>query len=371
MPAINEVSAAEFEQELRGGTPIAVLDVRPEDDVARWPLDGGGARVVAVPRTNLSSALAALLPENRPVRVICSRGNASRIAVAELAQLGIAATSVTGGMTAWGRLLVAEEVETGTRATVVQFRREARGCLSYLVSEGGSALVVDPAPDPSAYVREAERLGVRIEAILDTHVHADHVSGARALQAETGATLHLSRGALARGVAYATPVEDGDSIGPAGAGARVLALPGHTTDNVGVLIEASALIAGDSLFCETVARPELESGPEHAGAAARTLHRTLRRRILSLPAETILLPCHYAGGRRAHAERTTLGAAVEANPLLSAGEQEFVAAVLRDLPARPANYETIIAVNLGYEGVDDPAALEVGTNNCAAGLAAR
>jgi glyoxylase-like metal-dependent hydrolase (beta-lactamase superfamily II)/rhodanese-related sulfurtransferase len=371
MQVVGEISAAE--RELRAGAQIAVLDVRAHDDVARWQIEADGAPFLAVPLADLRERgedTIAELRRDRALRVICSRGNASRDAVIELERLGMSALSVSGGMIAWSALLVAEPITIGSpAATVVQFRREARGCLSYLVVGGSRALVIDPASSTERYIEQASELGARIVAVLDTHVHADHLSGARALADAPGARLHLSRAAVARGVGFADRVEGVDAgtrllDGPADV--RVVALPGHTSDNVGVLIDDRALVAGDSLFAQGVARPDLEVGDEDVTDAARMLFHTLHERVLSLPDPTLVLPCHYPGGRVSGPITTTVGAARRGLKLLSLDEREFVDAVVSDLPPRPANHRSIIEVNLGEDTVSESAQLEIGANSCAA-----
>ena len=205
--------------------------------------------------------------------------------------------------------------------------------------------------------------------MLDTHVHADHVSGARELARRAGATLHLSHRALARGVRYAADVSgvgDGDALTLGREAVHVLALPGHTTDMVGVRIGDEALIGGDSLFLDSVARPDLEAGDDGSAMAARQLYRTLRERVLTLPPAMLLLPCHYGGGRLPGPLARPLREVRAAVPELDLDEDGFVNQVLGAMPPRPANYLAIIGVNLGDElDPDAVARLEVGANNCA------
>ena len=97
-------------------------------------------------------------------------------------------------------------------------QRPGRGCLSYLIASEGEAVVVDPAPTPPTSPRSPTELGARITQVIDTHIHADHLSGARALAEATGAKLRLSEPALERGLAYAdqvVPIGDGEEIGSA------------------------------------------------------------------------------------------------------------------------------------------------------------
>ena len=148
---------------------------------------------------------------------------------------------------------------------------------------------------------------------------------------------------------------------------HVVALPGHTTDMVGVRIGDVALIGGDSLFLDSVARPDLEAGDEGSDGAARQLHRTLRERVATLPSQMLLLPCHYAGGRLDGPLVRPLGEVLAAVPEVSLDEDAFVREVLGAMPPRPLNYLAIIGVNLGDDLAPDAAArLEVGANNCAA-----
>ena len=186
---------------------------------AAWHVDPGGRpRSSTCPRRSWSPiperALAGI-PADARVRVICNAGNASRRAADALGP-SAEVRSVEGGLIGWSRVLQADEVPLAGPFTVVQLRREARGCLSYVVIAGGEALVVDPAPDVQPYIEEADRRGARITHVLDTHVHADHLSGApRAGPADRGRAPPVPCRARARAAATrdeVAPVADGDTI---------------------------------------------------------------------------------------------------------------------------------------------------------------
>ena len=368
--AVAEISPVELEGEIAAGAAVVIVDVRRAAEFAAWHLETGTVPLVNRPVESVAAdarAAVAGLPAV-PIRVICARGRTSLEVVATLESVGIMATNVRGGMIAWSRVLIPDEVAIGTPTTVVQLRREARGCHSYLVASDGEALVVDPAPGIEPYLEEAARRGARITRVLDTHVHADHLSGIRDLARAAGATMHLPAAALTRGVRYpgVAPVVDGDRLAVGTADVRLLALPGHTSDMTGVVVDGRAIIAGDSLFADSVARPDLEAGDAGMVEAAMVLHRTIHVVLLRFPDDTILLPCHYAGGRRHGAVAPTLGEVRRASPLLAIADPAgFAAAVIAAMPPRPSRYLDIIAVNLGRE-VPDPASLEVGANNCAA-----
>lgn len=369
---VPEIDAADFERELRQHRPLVVLDTRPPEAYAEYHLDAAGADLRNVPEDLVDAdpdAVVESLPADRPLRIICTSGRSSARVAATLLEHGRDAVSVRGGLVDWSSLLVAGEVDVEGPVRIVQLRREARGCLSYVIASGGEALVVDPTRDLDAYVDAARGLGAEITRVFDTHVHADHVSGARALARRTGATLHLSAEALRRGVVYPIqPAVDGDLLLLGAIELRVVALPGHTTDMTGLLIGEAALVGGDSLFADSVARPDLEDGDDGAPAAARVLHRTLSDVIGPLPDDTVLLPCHYPGGRLAGPLAPTLGEVRTVVPELRLDTDAFVDHVVSELPAKPANFLAIISQNLGTsDGRDvDVSTLELGANRCAA-----
>ena len=173
------MSPSQLEAEIKAGVPVIVVDVRGESDFATWHLTTDGVRLVNGPAAALAAdprAALAGLPA-LPLRVICARGRASVAAVTALNEAGISATNVTGGMIAWSRLLVAEVVDIGTATTVLQLRREARGCLSYLIASDGEALVVDPAPSIEPYVAVAIEVNGQPDSIhpLTTAVTGDQI----------------------------------------------------------------------------------------------------------------------------------------------------------------------------------------------------
>jgi len=189
-------------------------------------------------------------------------------------------------MAAWGSTYEAV-TETRGGATVVQVRRRGKGCLSYLVGAGDRCLVIDPSVDLGEYTQLAANHGWNIVAIVDTHLHADHVSGARALSAATGATLYLSpHDPFA--FSY-EPLRDGFEIELApGVAVTVSAIsaPGHTEGSTVYRLGDEALFTGDTLFLESVGRPDLA---EQAEAFAHHLWQSLHERVLPLPDQKFVM----------------------------------------------------------------------------------
>ncbi len=367
-PAVVEaIPPAELADRLARHEPTTILDVRAEADA---PIEGENVTTLHVPAERVLAdpgAVAARL--EGPVAVICNRGQTAQDVAEQLRARGAEAIVLEGGMRGWIGTLQARSVDVGLPdVDVLQVQRPGRGCLSYVIAAGGRALVVDPAPDASFYVALAESLGAAVTDVFDTHIHADHLSGARALVELTGATLRLPEPALERGVAFAdavAPARDGDEIELGGLTLRVLHLPGHTTDMTGLVVGERAVVSGDSLFADGIARPDLQrSDPEGALRMGRLLHATLHDRLLSLGEDVVLLPGHAHPGVHAEAIAPTLAEVRDTLSELSIVDPgEFAAELVADMPPRPANYETVIAVNSGTHPFDPE--LETGGNSCA------
>ncbi|HXD99836.1 MAG TPA: rhodanese-like domain-containing protein [Candidatus Acidoferrum sp.] len=223
-----------------------------------------------------------------------------------------------------------------TRAIVVhQMRTE--NCLAYLIADADTheAALVDPRADRVAdYLRELEQRGLRLRLVLDTHTHADHLSGAAELHARTGADVVLS--AQATSEVATRRLSDGDRVALGGHDITLLASPGHTDDSMSLLVDG-ALLTGDALLIGGAGRTDFQNGSPEA------LYETLHRRFADLPGHLIVYPGHdYAG--RTH---STLGQERETNPLLRLTERDrFVAALRAGHQAKPANMDTIVAANI-------------------------
>ncbi|MDS0298808.1 MBL fold metallo-hydrolase [Halogeometricum sp. S1BR25-6] len=366
----------------RGGS-VSLLDVRNRDEHDAWHVDGEGVETTLVPYSKFMAAAArgdvaetareaGLDPEN-PVVVVCGRGEASAFVADRLREAGFEAENLDDGMRGWARVYVSVVVPADVNAVIHQYRRPASGCLAYFVVSDSEAAVIDPLRQfTERYVTDAREYGADLVYALDTHVHADHVSGVRRLAAETDATAVYPEGARDRGLdvdAAAEFVADGDEIRVGDATLTAVHAPGHTSEMTAYRL-GDMLFSGDSLFVESVARPDLEVGDEGATDAARQLYGTLRTVFDEFHDDVRVAPAHYgdAADRRTDGTYSAyLGDLRDGLPLLMLSEERFVEAVLSDMPPRPANYEDIIATNLGLSEVADAEAfeLELGPNNCA------
>jgi glyoxylase-like metal-dependent hydrolase (beta-lactamase superfamily II)/rhodanese-related sulfurtransferase len=234
-----------------------------------------------------------------------------------------------------------------------QLLNEEAGCLSYLIgcSQAGQAIIVDPARDRvDDYVALARRKGLTITGIVETHVHADHISGNQALAAKTGARIYVHPAANA---AYAhEPVEHGRQLRVGSVALEVIHTPGHTPDSISLLItdlsrgtEPWFVLTGDTLFVGDVGRPDF--GGEQAAAR---LYASLTERLLRLPDSVEVYPAHGAGSScgRAMSSKTatTIGFERRFNTALQAtGVDDFVRRLMTGLPPKPPNFDRIIARN--------------------------
>lgn len=235
-----------------------------------------------------------------------------------------------------------------------QVLHEDLGCASYVIADAGEGAVIDPKWEIEDYLALAEEHGFQIRHILETHNHADHISGRGRLQAATGATIHVSKDA---GVDYEhEPLADGDAVEVGRARIVAVATPGHRPEHLAYLVEDRSrgeepwlLASGDSLFVGDLARPDLAVEPQEG---ARGLYRSTRR-LLELPEFAEVWPGHIGGslcGGAGMSEKplSTLGFERRFNRFLRIDdERRFVAELTAELAPQPPNFKRIVELNRG------------------------
>jgi glyoxylase-like metal-dependent hydrolase (beta-lactamase superfamily II) len=240
-----------------------------------------------------------------------------------------------------------------------QLLNDETACASYVLgcATHGKLAVVDPHLDlVDEYVALSEAHGVPIVAVLDTHVQADHVSGLPALVERTGATAYLPEGA---GVEFDHhPLVDGEVLKLGNTEIEAVSTPGHAPAHHAYLVtdrrrgeEPWLVLSGDALLVGAAGRPDLHAGGNRTvEEMARSLHRSLRERLLALPDHILLYPSHYSGsvcGRGLSATPvSSIGFERRHNPALRfSSEDDFVAALLEDVPPAPEAQAEIVAAN--------------------------
>ncbi|NLV08951.1 MBL fold metallo-hydrolase [Halomicrobium mukohataei] len=390
---VASVAPETLKDRIDDGESVTLLDARMSTEYEEWHVDGETVTSINVPYfefldDEIDESVLDRIPDDREVTVLCAKGGASEYVAGTLVEQGYDVDHLEDGMNGWASIYEAVEVERYDGAgTLLQYQRPSTGCLGYLLYDDGEAAIIDPLRAfTDRYLADAAELSVDLQYALDTHVHADHISGVRDLDAEGV----VPEAAVDRGVTYAadgssaspasqarqdadglTTAADGDTFQVGDATIEAVYTPGHTTGMTSYLIDDSLLATGDGLFVESVARPDLEEGDDGAPDAARMLYESLQERVLTLPDDTLVGGAHFSDAAEPADDGTytaPIGELVAEMDALTMDEDDFVDLILSDMPPRPANYEEIIATNLGQNAVDDETAftLELGPNNCAA-----
>lgn len=352
---LRRMTVDDLRARLGKGDPLTVLDIRDPESRAEWSIPGS---------LHAMEVDVEALPRDRPVVAVCYHGNSSVGAAMQLDAMGFEAWTLEGGMAGWSLAWNLAEVPLRS-ASLLQVRRTGKGCLSYVVVSRGKAAVIDPSLPVEVYMGLAKERGFAITHVLETHVHADHLSRAKALADRAWAKLLLPE---TRRVSFPRETAaDGDVLEVGDARLRVLVSPGHTAESVCYQLGEEALFTGDTLFLDGVGRPDLAASAEEARMRAASLHGSLTR-LLALPDGTTVLPAHadapLAFDGAPHAARLAEVRAALAPRLAS--REAFVETLLARLPPPPPNARRIVAFNeSGVLPEDAATTWEAGANRCA------
>ena len=364
---MNGVDVETLRAWLEEGSLVTVLDIRAEEDRQQWSIPGS-LHINAYDDLKAGRAgelELAEFPDDRRVVTVCNLGRMAAVAAERLQCRGIRATPLRGGMKAWSLAWNTAEISVTNDTVVLQVRRTGKGCLSYFISSGGEAVVVDASLPPEVYLGLATGRGTTIRHVIDTHVHADHLSRSRLLAQTAGATLLLP--AQDRVGFPFTAMSDGQELTFGSARLTAMRTPGHTMESTCYLLNGDALLTGDTLFLGSVGRPDLHATSEETRERAALLYRSLRR-IFMLRPELLVLPGHVSApiafdGNPLAATLQEVESRV--GPWLSS-ESDFVDKVLSRIPPTPPNYTEIVRLNeAGILPEQDPTDLEAGANRCA------
>lgn len=238
------------------------------------------------------------------------------------------------------------------------FKQFYLGCLahaSYLIGCNGEAVVVDPQRDVDLYIEEAKKENLSIRHVIETHLHADFVSGHRELASRTGAKIYYGYRADAK--FDHVPVHEGDELSLGDLTLRFLETPGHTPESVSVLVfdakestDPVAVLTGDTMFIGDVGRPDLLGSTMSATELAGMLYDSLHQKLLSLPDQVKVYPAHGAGsmcGRNISKETSsTIGEQRKFNYALQPmSKHEFVTMMTTDLPEAPQYFSADARIN--------------------------
>ncbi|MBB6669290.1 MBL fold metallo-hydrolase [Cohnella nanjingensis] len=372
---LHAMTAEELARFVLDQQELFILDVRNEEDYRNWRIEGERIKSINLPYFTLLEGVEpalARIPADRPVLVVCAKEGSSKFVAERLVEAGRSPVYyLEGGMKSWSEHLAPVKIgELADGGALYQFVRLGKGCLSYMIVSGEEAAIVDTARMTDVYERFAAELGVKIKHTIDTHLHADHLSGGRKLADRSGAAYWLPLKDATEVIFHYDSLEEGREIVVGDTAIRIHPIhsPGHTIGSTSLLVDERYLLSGDILFVESIGRPDL------AGLAedwVGDLRETLYERYRGLPQDLIVLPAHFGqvselgeGGK----VMARLSDLYRSNPGLNiADEEAFRREVTENLPPQPNAYQAIRQANMGKQtpDEDEQREMEIGPNRCA------
>jgi glyoxylase-like metal-dependent hydrolase (beta-lactamase superfamily II) len=386
---IEEITVEEFYQRVSQKNDVLLLDVRNDRDFEAWRIESPHTpETMHVPYVIFAEdgpdALDELpelmgVPDNREIVAICAKGGASDFVAAILREEGKTAVNLVDGMIAWGNYYVVRPVVEKEKYQIYQVDRVARGCLSHILTSDGKAAIIDPLRHTDQYLQLLEEKGVELALLLDTHAHADHISGGPALAEATGAPYYLHPYDaihpfdLLPAVIDYEMLQDGQRFELGDLTIEVLHTPGHTLGQVNYIVASgdgeSYAFTGDNIFIQSFGRPDLGGQGE---AWAPIVHDTIFHKVKgNVPDNAWILPGHYASFDEANQEGVVMKQAADLwrdnIGLQFENRDHFIVYVLTHLPQMPEQYVEIKRVNIGLSqpGEQEASELELGKNVCA------
>ncbi|MFQ3543940.1 MBL fold metallo-hydrolase [Halobacillus rhizosphaerae] len=352
-----------------------ILDVRNTDEFEDWKIEGEHVDVINEPYFNLLDGVEEIedkLNKDREIIVVCAKGGSSQMVGEELDEAGFTNVySLEGGMKAWSEHLEPVKVaDLNDGGSLYQFVRLGKGCLSYFIESDGEAAIVDANRMTDIYENFAKEKGVQIKHLVDTHLHADHISGGRKLAEDRNGTYYLPAKDAEEVTFSYEPLEEGKDITVGNTTVKVQPIysPGHTKGSTSLIIENQYLLTGDILFVESIGRPDLAGKAEDW---VGDLRETLYEKYKELSDDLIVLPAHYSFAKelgKGGQVSARLGDLYQKNKGLQVDdEQEFRNMVTENLPPQPNAYQKIRETNMGKvdPNEEERKEMEVGPNRCA------
>lgn len=354
---------------------LFILDVRNESDFNDWKIEGERIEVINIPYFELLEGVDSALekiPDGNKVLVVCAKEGSSKFVAEQIVQAGRSNVFyLEDGMKSWSEHL--EPVKIGDLkdgGSIYQFVRIGKGCLSYMVVSNGEAAMVDTLRMTDVFENFAKANQLQIKHTIDTHLHADHISGGRTLAEKVGATYWLPPKDAEEVVFHYEKLEDGKEItvGNTQITIQPVYSPGHTIGSTSLIVDDQYLLTGDILFIESIGRPDLAGKAEDW---VGDLRHTLYNRYKELLNDLIVLPAHFGkiselgdGGKVS----ARLGDLYQKNPGLNIqDEAQFRRTVTEKLPPQPNAYQEIRQTNMGkiQPTDEEQREMEIGPNRCA------
>ncbi len=373
--------AAELYRQLISEQKIAVLDVRNSKDFARshveMPYPFAMENISYFDFMEFEEESVQKVRDfaaKRPVYIICAKEGSAKYVAEILKQHGVQDVGyLEGGINSWGNLLVPVLLYSGKDYMLYQFIRPAKASCSYGLLDARELQLFDPSRNIEFYLDFAASHQVRITRSFETHLQADYIAGSRLLGAGHNVEI-MANSADFDGAGFRyTAVIDNKKYGREdGPSVQVIFTPGHTPGSTCYLIDDKFLVSGDTVFLQSVGRPDLGGQME---AWAGSLFDSLQK-VKKMPAQLQVLPGHYSSWDEARQLDDDLAFHAAVADVLAVNAAiydidnttDFLQFIAENMRQQPEEYATIRKINLGIEEVDATQAqiLDVGKNECAA-----
>lgn len=366
MTQIKTVDTKALRDWLETGKEVSIIDIRPIQERAEWYIPQSiHINAYDKLKANDKTAFAGLhLDKNIPVVVLCAGGKTSLIGAEILQNQGFDAYSLDGGMRAWTLSWNFAKISFPD-FEIIQLRRTGKGCLSYIVISNSEAFVVDASLPVEVYEQILEKQKLTLKYVIETHIHADHISRSKQLADENKVPLFLpSPNKVIFGF---EPIKSNTVFELGNIKIKAINTPGHTLESTAFLIDEKVLLSGDTLFINGVGRPDLKANDEEILEKAKKLYQSLQT-ILALDDAVVVLPSHTSQPVDFDNKpiQTTIGFIKNNVAILQLDQNEFINTILQRIPETPANYLAIAELNLkGDFNAINPIDLEAGANRCA------
>ena len=366
MGSIKQIDTNTLRSWLETGKEVSLLDIRPIEQRTEWFIPGSiYFNAYDKLKAKNPDALKGLhLDKTVPVVTICAGGKTSMIAACLLQEQGFTAYSLEGGMNGWSFSWNTAGISF-VNFEIIQFRRTGKGCLSYIIASNDEAIIVDASLPIEAYQDVLKKENLKLKYVIETHIHADHLSRSKQLAESNNATLYLP---APNNVKFNfVPVTDSTVFQIGNINIKAIQTPGHTLESKSYLIDDKVLLTGDTLFINGVGRPDLKANNDEAIQKSKLLYHSLQK-LLTLDDNIIVLPAHTSQPIDFdHLPiQTTIGDIKKNVSMLKLTEEEFIKTILLHIPPAPANYLSIVEKNIKGDFSDiNPIDLEAGANRCA------
>jgi glyoxylase-like metal-dependent hydrolase (beta-lactamase superfamily II)/rhodanese-related sulfurtransferase len=388
------ITSDELKRKIDNGEDIFILDVRNQHEHDAWSVSYDRYQDTPVIPVDTITSNAALkqIPKDKEIITFCTHGQRSLNAAKMLSGLGYKVKTIEGGLDGWSNLYDIALVETNSDILKIwQIRRISKGCMSYVVAslKDKKATIIDATCKIETVLKDIlEENGLKITRVIDTHMHADHLSGATRIASKYGAEISISllekydtKNLDSEKNSKPTLIHDGDKLE---IGDRIcleaILTPGHTDGGISFKLEIRGtselkpendvsnskyfLFSGDTIFVNGVGRPDLHKKSEEY---AQKLYQTYLQELFNLPGTTIILPAHYSSSFE-HAKPvfdTIESIRHKLNPITKS-EKDFLNYVASKIPPQPMNYEQIVSINKNLTHCDrvEQQDLESGHNSC-------